>query len=283
MRLLTDEELRDLERAPRERVRHALESGDRAEAKAVVSRATRAWQRGIDGFRAWIDHTVTFLAAAHGTDAAERSRDVVADAHARRVPWTTETSDPASDDPLLVELCTTENRLRAEHDAWLDAVCALLSHVYRTYGVDELEASIRDAGDRTLLAWMPRDIAQAPEDRIRTWTGMLQGNFATIRVEEDDEKFVITQDPCGSCGRQIASRGFPGSLDLAMVTEVHPITFDRGDVHVYRTHVAVMHFLMPRERLGVPWPVVACPPGDGVGPCRISLYKNPLDPSARGF
>ena len=59
---------------------------------------------------------------------------------------------------------------------------------------------------------------------------------------------------------QLESDAFPGPLDHAtIVTEVHPITFERGDVPIYRTHVAVMHFLMADERIGVPWPVVACP------------------------
>jgi hypothetical protein len=110
---------------------------------------------------------------------------------------------------------------------------------------------------------------------------MLQGNFADITVKEDDERFVITQDPCGSCGRQLAAGAFPGRFDHATVTEAHPITFQRGDVPVYRTHVAVMHFLMPEERLGVPWPVVACPRGNIAGPCRITLYKDPRNPAAR--
>ena len=49
----------------------------------------------------------------------------------------------------------------------------------------------------------------------------------------------------------------------------------------YSGGVAVMHFLMPAERLGVPWPVVSCPRGSIAGPCRITLYKDPRDPAAR--
>jgi hypothetical protein len=127
---------------------------------------------------------------------------------------------------------------------------------------------------------MPRDIDRPPEVRIRTWAAMLHGNFARISVTEDDERFVITQNPCGSCGRQLECGAFPGPLDHATVTEAHPISFDRGNVPIYRTHVAVMHFLMPAERIGVPWPVVACPRGTVPGPCRITLYKDPRNPAA---
>lgn len=47
-----------------------------------------------------------------------------------------------------------------------------------------------------------------------------------------------------------------------------------GDVPVYRTHVAMMHFLVPIERIGAPWPVVLCPAGKQEV-CRILLYKDP--------
>jgi len=56
------------------------------------------------------------------------------------------------------------------------------------------------------------------------------GNFATLTIEEDDEKFLIVQDPCGSCSSQDDhNRGEP-PWHLALVRERHPITFGRGDV-----------------------------------------------------
>ena len=252
MRLLTDDELAELSRPP------------------VGEAAERGWQRGIDGYAVWRELTVAYLADAIGVEAGAAADAVFATAHDEWTPWPTSgDGDGAAD------------RYRAEHDRGLDAVCAQISHVYRTHGIEVLEASIRAVGEQTLLPWMPRDVERPPEVRIRTWAGMLHGNFADITVTEDDEKFVITQDPCGSCGRQLECGAFPGPLDHATVTEVHPITFDRGDVPIYRTHVAVMHFLMAEERLGVPWPVVACPRGSVAGPCRISLYKDPRNPAAR--
>jgi len=254
VRLLTDEELAELSRPPR------------GEA------AVRAWQRGVDGYRQWHDLTVAFLTDRFGPDAGSTAAAAYADVEETWVPWPDD-ARPAADAP--------EVGWRAAHDRGLDAVCALITHLYREYGVEVLEASIRAVGEQTLLAWMPRDIARPPEVRIRTWAAMMHGNFADITVTEDDEKFVITQDPCGSCGRQLACGAFPGPLDHAIVTERHAITFDRGDVPIYRTHVAVMHFLMPAERIGVPWPVVACPRGTVPGPCRITLYKDPRNPAAR--
>jgi hypothetical protein len=253
VRLLTDDELAELARPP------------------TGEAAARGWQRGIDGYAVWRDLTVSYLTETIGADAGAAAAASFATTYDGWTPW-----------PGARELADADAaRFRAEHDRGLDAVCALITHVYRTHGIDVLEQSIRAVGDQTLLAWMPRDTDRLPEVRIRTWAAMLHGNFAEFTITEDDERFVITQDPCGSCGRQLECGAFPGPFDHATVTEVHPITFERGNVPIYRTHVAVMHFLMADERLGVPWPVVACPRGSVAGPCRITLYKDPRDPAAR--
>ncbi len=283
MRLLDDATLAELGRDPVERVRDALARDDIDAAAGHAARARRGWSRGVDGFRVWIVHTLAFLTDRFGASDAARALAVVTRTTDGWTPWTPETVDPAptpTDSPLLDALLADERTARNDHDRWLDAVCALLSHVYQTHGIDGLQASMEHAGDQTLLAWMPDDISRDPAARVRTWAAMLQGNFATVRVEEDDDRFVITQDPCGSCGRQLAAGRHPGPFDHATVAEVHPITFERGDVPVYRTHVAVMHFLVPEARTGVPWPVVACPRGTVAAPCRLHLYKDPLDPAA---
>ena len=63
--------------------------------------------------------------------------------------------------------------------------------------------------------------------------------------------------------------------DIAIVREACPLSFGDGGVPVYRTHVAVFHYLLPMERGGVPWPVIRCPRQLGTGPCRVLLYKDP--------
>ncbi|HXZ86178.1 MAG TPA: hypothetical protein VEI82_11885, partial [Myxococcota bacterium] len=176
---------------------------------------------------------------------------------------------------LLARFDALEQTRRRQHDLYQDWVSALLSHVYRRLGIDELEACLRFAGERTLLGWMPRDLARPAEERVRRWAGLLLGNFARIRIDEDAEKFVLCQERCGSCGRQLEAGAYGPEPGFAVVEERHPLTFGRGGVPVYRTHVAVMHYLLPIERSGVPWPVIECPPGLAPGPCRLLLYKDP--------
>jgi hypothetical protein len=94
------------------------------------------------------------------------------------------------------------------------------------------------------MPWMMEDVTHDPVTRLREWTRLLAvGNFATLVIEEDDEKFVIAQRPCGSCGRQDDHNRGELPWNLAAVQKRHPITFCDGDVSAYRTHIAVMHTL----------------------------------------
>ena len=124
-----------------------------------------------------------------------------------------------------------------------------------------------------------------PEVRVRQWAAMQKGNFAEITVTETDDAFVINLHPCGTCGRQVSDGCYGENLDLAVVAEDHSLTLGRGPAPIYRTHVAVMHFLIPMERTGVPWPVIQCPPGMDAEPCRVMLFKDPAatPPEAYGF
>ena len=266
-------------------MRAALACGG-AEAARCCARLDRSYQDFEQGFRAWIAAILAFLVERRGADAAAQAVDaaeVLAAAQRHGVAAGDRPDAPVDESELaglepaalLARFDALERRRRASHDLYHDWVTALLSHVYRAHGVDELEACLRFAGERTLLRWMPRDLAQPAEQRVRRWAGMLLGNFASIRVEEDAEKFSICQQRCGSCGRQLEAGAYGQPPRFAIVSERHPITFNRGGVPVYRTHVAVMHYLIPLERGGVPWPVVECPGGEAPGPCRLLIYKDP--------
>jgi hypothetical protein len=175
-----------------------------------------------------------------------------------------------------------ETACRVVQDTYRDWLSSLLSAVYRSWGPDELEALHRYCAEHTLLPWMSIDIRNAPEKRLVRWVRMLQGHFSVLRVGEDDEKFALVQDPCGTCSRQILAGRYDPPFDLAVIEEEHVLTWGRGSTPVYRSHVPVWHVAMARERLGVPWPVNRCPAGLGTGPCETLLYKDPLDPRANG-
>jgi len=289
-RLFSDAELVELARPPRAQFQAAVAQSPEATRDALTRLAGRHL-RFSRGYAPWLTALRDFLRSRHGADglaAADAAEAVLQNAHplrsadgvdeeriestARRAAACVGAEDSAGALELWDELA---QELLAEHDAQRDRISLYLSHVYRHYGVDELEACHRFCAERTLLQWMPRDLERDPASRLRTWAGMLLGNFSQLAIEEDEEKFSLLQSPCGTCSRQIEAGAHQPPLDLARVEEAGPLGFGEGDVPVYRSHVAVFHYLLPMERIGVPWPVIRCPRGQGTGTCRVLLYKDP--------
>jgi hypothetical protein len=284
---VTRDELDALALPPREQLRAALER-DPGSARSVFERLDAGYTRFVDGFRTWLAAIQAFLLETQGLEGLAAANEVAplleAATRLRAAPAGADASDAGdvlraiaagASGAALEAFAQREQQHRRTHDLYRDWLSAWLSHVYRAHGVEALERCLRYAGERTLLRWMPRDVARPAEQRVRQWASMLLSNFAEIRVDEDEEKFVITQSVCGTCARQIRDGAYGPPPKLAIVEERHPITFGCGGVPVYRTHVAVMHYLMPIESSGVPWPVVDCPDGAATSPCRVLIYKDP--------
>ncbi len=290
-RLLSPGELAELGQPPRANLVDALAKSPEAAVEAF-RRIDRAYRNFIDGFGAWIAQTQHFVADRYGAnglaltgsaDDAYRSallhrltdEDVSGRHRPDRAERIAERIEAGDHEAALAAFDDLEASYRRIHDVERDRVASVLSQVYRAWGPDVLEESIRFAGEQTLLGWMPHDVARPAEVRVRQWAGMQKGNFADIAVEETDDAFVITVHRCGTCGHQVSDGCYGEKMDLAVVAEDHPLTYGKGPAPVYRTHVAVMHFWLPMERTGVPWPVIQCPAGMDAGPCRITLFKNP--------
>ena len=297
-RLFTDDELIALARPPAAELDRLLRTGATDGVGAFATSIQRSWQGAIVGYHDWIAHTQAYLFERHGAPALSRlvpltgrllaihpDRDLAGGGEdPSAVPEALADLAAAGDvDGVISRFGRWQDEQRRVHDLLRDWVSVLLSHVYERYGVDELESAIRYAGERTLLAWMPSDIARPPAKRLTSWARMLHGHFTSFSLEEDDRKFTIVQDPCGSCTRQILQGRYDPPISLAVVRQPHLVSWGRGDTPIYRAHVPVMHQLLPAQAIGVPWPVNLCPAGLGTGPCRILLYKDPLDADAKGW
>ncbi len=286
-RLLSDDELQALSAPPRAQVAAAIEAGDHERAVTLVREFSRGFRDFIVGFDSWMAAIQEWLArpTADGggggfealTAAASVEWEVAR--HAARLgitddDWTV-WSDPPAPEADLEMFIRVENSMRRLHDLGRDRVALTLSQVYRHHGVEALERCLRHAADLTILRAMARDIQRDPVARVRRWIRTGLYNFTSVSVEESDEAFTIVQDPCGTCGRQLLDGMYGPPLNLAVVAEPCAITWGRGTTPIYRSHVPLMHSVMPIERIGVPWPLLLCPEGMTAGPCRIVLNKDP--------
>ncbi|HEX4083094.1 MAG TPA: hypothetical protein VHX40_09040 [Acidimicrobiales bacterium] len=307
-RLLTAEQLRLLAAGPEEQLAAALEEhgahgagADGPVADGPVAdlffRLEQAFRDVVGGFGVWASLAQRWLAehterpGSAGGLPVDRAW-LVAGLHGVAIDdirCLTPDPPPIPDGPVTADGILSLFRRRRDsfrrlHDASLDWTCALWSEIYRVGGPDGLEDYLRAIGDKTLLRWMAQDVVEDPVDRITRWASLLNANFASITLDEDDDHFTIVQDPCGTCSRQVRYGAYGPPLDLAVVGERHLVTYGQGDLPVYRCHVAVIHHAMGIERTGHPWPVHDCPAHLGTGPCTIRLRKAPhqLQESAAG-
>jgi hypothetical protein len=293
-RLFTDAELNALSRTPHEQVRDALQSGDTSTLRTLVTSLERSFVGTVDGTRNWVTHTIGYVARERPAeelvrlvDATQRFFSVYPDpagssagADQPVAGLIADLAERGDTDAALARFDAMELRWTRLQDLYRDWLSTLLSTIYRDLGIDALEAVLRDSAERTIFGWMPTDRGRAPEKRLPSWARMLQGHFSVLRITEDDEKFTLTQDPCGTCTRQIEQGRYGPPLDLAVVEERHATTWFRGETPIYRAHVPLWHIALAGELVGAPWPVNRCPAGLGTGPCDVLLYKDPDDQRA---
>src|SRR4051794_31771065 len=288
---LTAEEIADLVLDPRTRFARALRQRSGEEAKAVYASIEQGYMARPPGDRASCIKVAAFVHERHGEAGLIALPSVtewlaVAELHALTAAsfraftrsWQadmTQLIDGGDVDGALALYDRVVDGFKRVHDAYLDWFAVLLTHVYREYGIDEVETFFRYSATHT-RAFVDTSIATPVEDRVRTAAYFLTANFGCLSaIDEYDDRYEVVQSSCGSCGRHgREADALRAAFDLATVTERHPLTFNRGTMPVYRTHVAVLHYLLPIEQIGVPCPAVRCPNGNVAGPCTVAIYKD---------
>jgi len=298
-RCFTPEELDELCRPVVERLSEQLGRGSLQDAKDIYAYFEH-WQRevcvGVFGnwsakYQDWIDTT-------HGRAVLLRAQAEEALAEiATRVGATTQQWEIARDVlegtgrtrarlEGLIDAGDTAGVLRlyreievachAAFDLRRDWITHTASFVYREHGVDGLERSMRYVWNEG--GWwreaMRQDLERSPRERARYWADLdVFGFFSTIRLTEDDEK-IVSSRICGSCGLQQRDGRYEPPWNFAVVEERNPMTWMLGRMPVYRSHIALVHGIMPIETTGMPWPAVECSNLAG-GRCTYTIYKDP--------
>lgn len=164
-----------------------------------------------------------------------------------------------------------------------DSLTAQLTLVNARYNSDGLEDCLRHAAEMVWVPRMERDLAFSPVERLRNWAEKMSvGHNGSVRVTEFSDRWVLTLDPCGSCGRQVLAGRYKAPWNFGVVADGVPVGFLRPDITVYQAHLAVVHGLVPIERNGAPWPAISCS-GLSSTPCELVLYRNPAETDERYY
>ncbi|MGI5850333.1 MAG: hypothetical protein ACOX8Q_09795 [Christensenellales bacterium] len=174
------------------------------------------------------------------------------------------------------------------HDMFVDWLAALCSFICDTNGEETVVQVIRElmVAKFSNTESVAERRALIEEKGLRAWVtwcielARQHHSYPGLTVAEDDEKIIITLNPCGSGGRLINAGLFEGEDGYRKLRKPGPHTWGETDIPVYCVHCPLGQEIIPIE-VGGPgaqfW-VHASPfpkkPGD---PCIHYLYKNPAD------
>jgi hypothetical protein len=162
------------------------------------------------------------------------------------------------------------------HDGYFTWVSALLSFIYRNYGIEVLEKAEREAHTIEANFVFKSSGSTDFRTRVEEMVGGLRGHLQPISIVEDDEKVTIAMEPCGSGERIIRMGGYEPDIGLARVKEAHRITYGMKDFPIYCVHCPVMEAL-DIERSGEFNSVHIISDPIGQEHCRFAFYKDKAD------
>jgi len=170
-------------------------------------------------------------------------------------------------------LARKRERHGAIHDCHINAMAELMNSVMALWGEPGLERMLRGVGEAARATMFDTLAALPIEAQVGAWAKSLRNHLGKIEVCEDDEKFTIRQDPCGSGGRLMRAGRFDGEDALARVSG-RGLTLGVEGLPVYCAHCPVWLANQANEWYGAPmWALE--PPTDNGHPCLIHLYKDP--------
>jgi len=177
-------------------------------------------------------------------------------------------------------------RWAAQHDGLVAWIQEVQTEIAETFGEDAIRESVTLAYEHI---WKPRYAlwgTMTPELRLQlSVEGMRGGHLSGPRhrgdvgVSDEGDRFVMSLDPCGSCG--VLRRGDPDSgrppHPSATNQTAHPWTQGRTGMSWYSVHSMIaLEYIQMSEGLPPLRPVEDCDLPDR--PCRWFIYKDVTKP-----
>lgn len=199
-----------------------------------------------------------------------------------------------------VELDGIREDWRRLHDRYADVMAGVLAYVARRFGEPALEDCYRAVLEPYIQErYMPFDIREHPYDstldrNVYTVFEAMRAHLVgprrdgEIEFEEDDEKLVVSFDPCGSGGRQVRGDDIEGTgsrvlepYEFGVTREKYDWAWNEEGVCYYCAHCCLTLEKLPVERWGAPVRVVRPPIWDGDAhsessrrKCTWTVYKS---------
>ena len=165
------------------------------------------------------------------------------------------------------------------HDHFVYWVTSLLSHIQRTYGEDATIEALSKSYFLPMLEFERKRKELGIKKYMEMWVdGILRhhGMMPGLKIEEDNEKFIITLGRCGSGGFMIDRGDYGGSCGFTRLTKARPETWGEENVPVYCAHCTQVEIWSNLLGGAKAQTIVVAKskllPGE---PCVLHFYKDP--------
>ena len=125
------------------------------------------------------------------------------------------------------------------HDHYVYWVTSLLTHIHNRYGEDAAVAALKESYFLPLLGLERTRKELGVKAYMESWVdGILRHHsmIPGLKIEEEDDKFVVTFGHCGSGGFLIDQGAYDGTFGFARIKNARPETWGEKDVPVYCAH-----------------------------------------------
>jgi hypothetical protein len=173
------------------------------------------------------------------------------------------------------------------HDGYCDWIYGDLDYIAKTYGEEEIPKMLRHSYavlTKSVYQYISgttlEDIIRLSAEFNRSHRGG-PGEVGNISIAEDEEKYIMTFDPCGSGGRMRRTGeidGLPPRTDppfnLGRTSKPYPWSWSKAGVPYYCAHCCVWNEQLTVESVGYPVRVTEYSDDPGK-PCAFHYYKKP--------
>ena len=176
---------------------------------------------------------------------------------------------------------------KAMHDLFCDWMYADVDYMARKYGEEEVPKILRYAYSVIGKAAHKNTAKSTPKDLVYKFAEFCRahrsgpGEVGNVEITEEEDRYVLTIDPCGSGGRLRREGEIDGTpprteppYNLGSTSKGYPWSWGKAGVTYYCIHCCVWGELIPIEALGYPVRVTEYN-DDPKGPCKCYFYKKP--------
>jgi hypothetical protein len=173
------------------------------------------------------------------------------------------------------------------HDLYCDWCYADMDYVAKTFGEEELPKMLRHVREILMKASYRSQGKIELMDNIRLFAEAMRvhrsgvGERGNIKIWEEEDRYVMEFDPCGSGGRQRRVGEIDGILprtgepfNMGCTSKAYDWSWQKKGVPYYCLHCCIWHEVMMIEQAGFPARITDYQ-DDPNQPCRWYFYKDP--------